>query len=126
MIVVAVLVTSSVASFFYVELQPSIVVKGFGASWVQSNGCSSGTYWITNWNWSANLVNNGGGGFADLGYYIDGLQVASGSYYVPAHSQTSVNGRLGISGCYHVSSSLPDYKVVVLSQRPGWATWNFS
>ncbi len=115
--VVAVLVAGTVGGFFYIESLPKIVVHGFGASWIQSNKCNSGNYGITNWNWSATLINTGGGGFAEVGYYISNNQATTNSYYVPAHSQIFVVESLAINSCYYVSTSLPTYNVVVLSQR---------
>ncbi len=123
-LVIVVLIASIVGSFFYVESQPKIAIKGFGTSWIQSDKeCSSGNHEISNGNWSAILVNTGGSGFADLGFYIDGLQVTRGGFNVPAHSETVAQQSLSINGCYHISANPPNYDVVILSQRAAWLTW---
>lgn len=123
-LVTLVLVASIVGSYFYIDSQPKIVVKGFGWGYMQSdNECLSGFHEITRGNWSAILVNTGGSGFADVGFYLDSLQVAHGSFHIPAHSETTVQQTLSINGCYHVTTIPPNDNVVIVSQRADWLTW---
>jgi len=123
--VVAVVAAGIGGAAYYVELQPKIVVTNTDAYYSQSYGCSYGGSRYTTWHWSATLVNTGGGGFADIGYVVSDpvtgkdLQASSNTYFVPAHSQLSIEASQDIDGCYASTPSTPSYDIVVVSQRAG-------
>jgi hypothetical protein len=69
----------------------------------------------TTWDWSATLVNTGGGGYADIGYDVNGQQVTQNTYYVSAKSQLPITQGLTVNACY--GSTIPNYSIVLLAER---------
>ena len=69
----------------------------------------------TTWTFTATLVNTGASGIANIGYNVNGQQVASNTYSVPAGSQLPISESVTLHQCY--GSTTPPYSIVLLSER---------
>jgi hypothetical protein len=93
--------------------QPNIAITNYHGSYTEDCG-AYGTN-TTAFDLTATLANTGGGGFADIGFKVNGQQVRSNTYHINAHSDLPIDERFTLDACY--GSTGPTYAIVVLSER---------
>jgi len=119
-VVVVIVVGAVIAGAFLAGVQNASVLSEPNVALTDTHGyvtghCGAYLTNTTDWDWSATLVNTGGGGFVDIGYYVNGQQVSHNTYYVNAKSQLPITQSITLNECY--GSTNPTYRIAVLAER---------
>jgi|SRR5438552_9424128 len=119
-VVVAVVVGAVIAGAFLAGVQNAAVLSKPNVAVTNTQGtytddCGAYGSQSTTWDWSATLVNNGGAGFANIGFDVNGQQVTQNDYYVSAMSQLPITHSATVDVCY--GSTTPTYDIVLLAER---------
>lgn len=119
-VIVAGLLVGSIFASAIVTIQarqnlprPNMVLTNIGGTYVEN--CGPFGSQTTTFNITVTVVNTGGNGIANLGYDVNGQQVLSEPYYVPANTQLPIRAIFTVHTCY--GTQTPTYTVLLLSEQ---------
>jgi hypothetical protein len=114
------LLVGSIFAYSYIQVlhaqnlpKPNMALTNIGGTYVEDCG-PSGSH-TTTFNMTVTVVNTGGNGIANLGYDVNGQQITSEGYYVPASTQLPIRAIFTVQACY--GAQRPTYTVVLLSEQ---------
>ena len=114
------LLVGSIFAYSYIQVlhaqnlpKPNMALTNIGGTYVEDCGPSGSQ--TTTFNMTVTVVNTGGNGIANLGYDVNGQQITSEGYYVPANSQLPLRAIFTVQACY--GAQPPTYTVVLLSEQ---------
>src|SRR5260370_8295278 len=68
--------------------KPNVALTNIGGTYVEDCGPSGSQ--TTTFNMTVTVINTGGNGIANLGYDVNGQQITSEGYYLPANSHLPI------------------------------------
>jgi len=114
------LLVGSIFVYSYIQVlhaqnlpKPNMALTNISGTYVEDCGPSGSQ--TTTFNMTVTVVNTGGNGIANLGYDVNGQQIASEGYYVHASSQLPIRAIFTVQACY--SMQAPTYTVILLSEQ---------
>ncbi len=114
------LLVGSIFAYSYIQVlhaqnlpKPNVALTNIGGTYVEDCGPSGSQ--TTTFNMTVTVVNTGGNGIANLGYDVNGQQITSEGYYVPANTQLPIRAIFTVHACY--GAQPPTYTVVLLSEQ---------
>jgi hypothetical protein len=114
------LLVGSIFAYSYIQVlhaqnlpKPNMAITNIGGTYVEDCGPSGSQ--TTTFNMTVTVVNTGGNGIANLGYDVNGQQITSEGYYVPANAQLHIRAIFTVQTCY--GARPPTYTVVLLSEQ---------